>query len=147
MSQSIAHEVPAVNDGRGYYEQVLGDTPEQLITRIHQGFRFSELDALRERLGLSAREMSHLINVPERTLARRRQSGRLSPLESERVLRFERLFALVAEMLRGEEGVQRWLKSPKSALGGKTPLEYADTEVGAREVENLIGRIRHGVFA
>jgi putative toxin-antitoxin system antitoxin component (TIGR02293 family) len=40
-----------------------------------------------------------------------------------------------------------WLKSPQKALGGKTPLEYSDTEPGAREVEDLLGRLEHGVFS
>ena len=146
MNSSTMSEAIAVGERQGSYEHLLRVSPEQLITRIHQGFRYAELDALRDRLGLSARDMSNLINIPERTLARRRQSGRLSPVESERVLRLERLFALAAGMLRDEEAVQRWLNAPKKALGGKTPLTYADTEVGAREVENLIGRLRHGVF-
>ena len=41
---------------------------------------------------------------------------------------------------------QAWFNSPQLALGGKTPLDYADTELGAREVENLLNRIGHGVF-
>jgi len=32
-------------------------------------------------------------------------------------------------------------------LGGETPLEYAETEVGAREVEDLLGRIEYGVYS
>ena len=146
MSSSMVSGVTMVRDRPGVYDHLLQVSPEQLITRIHQGLRFAELDALRGRLGLSARAMSSLINIPERTLARRRQSGRLSSVESERVLRLERLFALVAGMLRDDDAVQRWLNAPKKALAGKTPLQYAETEVGAREVENLIGRLRHGVF-
>ena len=146
MSSSMVSGVTMVRDRPGVYDHLLQVSPEQLITRIHQGLRFAELDALRGRLGLSVRAMSSLINIPERTLARRRQSGRLSSVESERVLRLERLFALVAGMLRDDDAVQRWLNAPKKALAGNTPLQYAETEVGAREVENLIGRLRHGVF-
>ena len=146
MSSSMVSGVTMVRDRPGVYDHLLQVSPEQLITRIHQGLRFAELDTLRDRLGLSARAMSSLINIPERTLVRRRQSGRLSSVESERVLRLERLFALVAGMLRDDDAVQRWLNAPKKALAGKTPLQYAETEVGAREVENLIGRLRHGVF-
>jgi uncharacterized protein (DUF2384 family) len=32
-------------------------------------------------------------------------------------------------------------------LGDVAPLEMAATETGAREVENLIGRLEHGVFS
>ncbi len=32
------------------------------------------------------------------------------------------------------------------ALAGRKPIEFARTEVGAREVEDLIGRLEYGVF-
>ena len=44
------------------------------------------------------------------------------------------------------KGAKRWLRAPKLALGGKTPLDLASTETGARQVEDLIGRLEHGVF-
>ena len=40
-----------------------------------------------------------------------------------------------------------WLGSPQVGLGGAVPLDYAETEVGAREVEDLLGRIDHNVYA
>jgi uncharacterized protein (DUF2384 family) len=36
--------------------------------------------------------------------------------------------------------------SPQRALGGAVPVDIAKTEVGAREIENIIGRLEHGVF-
>ena len=37
--------------------------------------------------------------------------------------------------------------SPKKALDRQTPLLYARSELGAREVEDLIGRLDHGIFS
>jgi len=45
------------------------------------------------------------------------------------------------------EAGRRWLTSRQFGLGGAVPLEYAETEVGAREVEDLLGRIEHGVYS
>ena len=45
------------------------------------------------------------------------------------------------------ENGRRWLASPQVGLGGAIPLEFAETEVGAREVENLLGRIEYGVYS
>lgn len=57
-----------------------------------------------------------------------------------------RLVALATDMFHGDgEAAQQWLKSPAHAFKGETPLEHAQTEYGTREVENLIGRIRHGI--
>jgi uncharacterized protein (DUF2384 family) len=38
----------------------------------------------------------------------------------------------------------RWLKRPNRALGGLAPVSALDTEVGARQVENILGRIAYG---
>ena len=46
----------------------------------------------------------------------------------------------------GEAAARDWLAKPARALDGETPIEHADTEAGAREVENLIGRLEHGVY-
>jgi putative toxin-antitoxin system antitoxin component (TIGR02293 family) len=51
------------------------------------------------------------------------------------------------EVLESEEGARRWLNSPQVGLGGEIPLDYAQTEVGAREVEDLLGRIEFGVYS
>ena len=126
---------------------VLRETPEELIARVRVGFGYREFEFMQEHLELSLRDLARLIQIPERTLTRRKQAGRLAPDESERLLRLERLLALAEEMFCDVDEAVRWLKTPKSALGGNVPLEYAATEVGAREVENLIGRIRHGVFS
>ncbi len=127
--------------------KVLQTPAPQLVERVRRGLPFAELEALREPLGMSLQELAAYVGIPSRTLVRRRQAGRLDPAESERVLRIERLLALATEMLRDVARARDWLKSPKTALAGQRPLDYADTEVGAREVEQLIGRLRHGVFS
>jgi putative toxin-antitoxin system antitoxin component (TIGR02293 family) len=121
--------------------------PAEAITRIKQGVRLTEFRGLAERLDLPEGRLAVVLHINPRTLARRKAAGRLDTLESERVYRLERLVALATEMLRDEARARDWLKTPKRALDGATPLEYAETEVGAREVERLIDQVRHGVFA
>ena len=61
---------------------------------------------------------------------------------------YERVFDRALELFEGDSrAAERWLSSPKAALGGAVPSELAKTEAGAREVEALIGRIEHGVFS
>ena len=61
---------------------------------------------------------------------------------------YERVFGRALELFEGDsQAAERWLSSPRAALGGATPLELAKTEAGAREVEALIGRLEHGVFS
>jgi putative toxin-antitoxin system antitoxin component (TIGR02293 family) len=51
------------------------------------------------------------------------------------------------ELMESEESARQWLASPQFGLGGAVPLDYAETEIGAREVEDLLGRIEYGVYA
>ena len=59
-----------------------------------------------------------------------------------------RVFARAIELFEGDDrAARRWLSAPQRALGGAVPLTLAKTEVGAREVERLVGRLEHGVFS
>jgi len=119
-----------------------------LIQQIETGFPFAALLRLESNTGLDLTTLSNLIGIPERTLARRKVAGKLSPEESERLLRIASVFEKAVDLFHGDvESAVRWLTNPKKALGYQQPLTYARTELGAREVENLIGRIGHGVFS
>jgi putative toxin-antitoxin system antitoxin component (TIGR02293 family) len=97
---------------------------------------------------MSIPALASLIGVPERTLARRRAAGRLAPEESERLLRIAGIFEKAVDLFEGDvPAAVRWITAPRKALDNHSPLAYSRTEPGAREVENLIGRLEHGVFS
>jgi putative toxin-antitoxin system antitoxin component (TIGR02293 family) len=103
---------------------------------------------LAKRLGLSQERLSELIYLPKRTLRRRVEEREvLKQDESERVLRLLRLYDRAVEVFADEERAARWFSSHPKALGGKTPLEFMKTEPGARWIEEVLGRIEHGVFS
>jgi len=121
--------------------------PSQLIHRIQKGLRFSELEALQKQLDLPLDELASKLSISRATLHRRKNAGRLSPDESDKVMRFSRLLEHAADVFGNVERGRAWLKFPQYGLGGVVPLEYAKTEVGAREVDNLLGRIDYGVYS
>lgn len=90
------------------------------------------------------RAMMHRI-VPEATYKRRRD--RLSPAESERTERLARVVAMAEEVWEDREQARRFLTSPHPEIGGKTPLEAALTELGARQAEEVMARILYGLPA
>ena len=51
---------------------------------------------------------------------------------------------MAKQYLGDDETATQWLKRPNRALGGKIPLDSVDTELGARTVENILGRIAYG---
>jgi putative toxin-antitoxin system antitoxin component (TIGR02293 family) len=118
-----------------------------LIRLLKMGLPFSALARLRARMDSSAAEIAIRVTIPMRTLARRKKEGRFLPAESERLFRIASLFDRAAEVLGDLEAARRWFRTPAKAFEGKTPLEYADTEIGAREVEDLLGRLEEGVFS
>ena len=121
--------------------------PTQLIHRIQKGLRFSELEALQKQLDLPLDQLASKLSISRATLHRRKNAGRLSPDESDKVMRFSRLLEHAADVFGNVERGRAWLKFPQYGLGGVVPLEYAKTEVGAREVDNLLGRIDYGVYS
>lgn len=106
-----------------------------------------EFDALQQMLGIHPEELASHLAISRSTLVRRRKAGRLDAQESDRLLRYARIYANASEALGSREAATEWLKTPARALAFKTPLAFCDTETGAREVERLLGRIEHGVFS
>lgn len=71
---------------------------------------------------------------------------RLTQDEGERVVRFARLRELAEDVVGSEDAARAWLLAPQRGLGGAIPLDHASTEIGAREVEDLLWRIGNGVI-
>jgi putative toxin-antitoxin system antitoxin component (TIGR02293 family) len=129
----------------------LGIATDDAVKRVHQvraGFSFKILAKFQKATNLPWTEISRFVAIPQRTLTRRQSQGKLQADESDRVLRASSIFDMAVDLFEGDTAeARRWLQSPQGALGGEAPLDFASTEVGAREVENLIGRLEHGVFA
>lgn len=135
-------------------EAALGERPGEAldspvtIAAIRRGLPVGEFEELREMLGLTSEAMATKIGISPATLARRRQAREpLDPAHSDRVVRFARLYWQAAAFFDFNEAAAReWLKRPQRAFDGETPLDYAETEAGAREVEHVLGRLEQGVY-
>ena len=125
---------------------VKADNTDQLITQLKKGLSTASFDMLKQHLNISENVLSKIVQIPKRTLDRRRKKGKLRTDESERVLRLAQVYDMAFNVFGAQKKAQSWLKKPARGLGGKIPLEYADTDLGAHEVLNLLGRIDHGVF-
>jgi len=135
---------PAGKPGRAVAESL---TPSRIIESIQNGLPIRELDDLQASLGVEIGKLASMLGISKATLHRRKAQGRLDPAESDRVLRFARLIGKAVTVFGGIAQARQWLNSPQFGLGGAVPLDYAETEPGAREVENLLGRIEYGVYS
>jgi putative toxin-antitoxin system antitoxin component (TIGR02293 family) len=97
--------------------------------------------------GYSEDEIFALV-VPKRTFARRKAANeRLTVEETDKAMRLERIAVQAERVFGAADKAHRWLREPKRALQGETPLAYLASEAGARVVEEMLYRIEYGMFA
>ena len=118
-----------------------------LIEAITDGLPASLARELAQKLNVTLEDMAGLLRLNPRTLQRRLEEGLLNLTESERLWELSRLFYRAVDVLESEAGAVHWFKNPIQALGWATPLAYARTAVGLRELDNILGRIEHGVYS
>ncbi len=86
--------------------------------------------------------------VARRTLKRRQAAAQpLDLAESDRFVRLVRLVAAANDTFGDRQKAFAWMTRENRALEGRTPLSLAETDLGARSVETLLGRIGHGIAA
>lgn len=122
-------------------------TFDDLRQRVEEGLRYESVDALSSKLKIGPRTMRTILRLPERTLARRKNERRLRPDESDRLMRIGRIATLAEVTLGSREKAATWLKKSNRALGNRAPLDRLDTDLGSREVEDLLLRIASGVYS
>ena len=120
----------------------------ELAEMIRKGLPSGSLIVLGEKLDLKNAALSRNLGIPQRTLTRRlSRHSRLTAAESDRAVRLARVYATAVEMIGDEDKAAKWLQTPNRALGGEVPINQVDTDLGAREVENVLGRIAYGVYS
>ncbi len=120
----------------------------ELLAKVEAGFPYKTFERFQRNIDLQLEELARLVRITVRTLSRRREAGRLTAEESDRLLRASRVFGKALALFEGDaEAARAWFSAPAPALENRTPQDVSTTEVGAREVENLIGRLEHGVFS
>jgi putative toxin-antitoxin system antitoxin component (TIGR02293 family) len=123
-------------------------TVDNLIKVLEAGLPVTELADLQASLAVSTERLAPMLGISKAMFLRCNDAGnKLNTSASDRVVRFARLLGKAVKVFGDMEDAKQWLNSPQLGLGGAVPLNYAKTEVGAREVENLLGRIEYGVYS
>ena len=143
---------------------LIGTSEEQRIARVMEigagpgvtsmgelvraGLPFSAFKTLEGKLEVTQNQLADFLSITNTTLARRRKEKRLNTEESDRLIRYARLLTQAQEMMAGDQAAaSRWLNEPHPLLDDESPLEHAVTELGARDVEDLITRVQFGVYS
>ena len=117
------------------------------VSVIRRGISSAAVDSLSKTLRVTHSELAVALDIPERTLARRKKEGRLNSEESAKLVRLARVVKRAEDVFENLDAALDWLKSPNATLSGQTPLSLLDTDIGAESVMDTLGRIAHGVFA
>jgi len=118
------------------------------VRQIKHGLSYQKLVQFQHTSRLPMESIARAIHLPKRTMVRRKKSRKLSQDESERLVRLSLVFEKATNLFEGNKAAAiAWLSAPCKALGQLAPLAVAETELGARAVEDLIGQLEHGVFA
>jgi putative toxin-antitoxin system antitoxin component (TIGR02293 family) len=116
---------------------------------IMAGFRTHLVAEVAQRFGISPAAMAERIGVSRSTFHRKqKEDALLTGHESDALARHAGLLTQAIAVFDGDEDAARqWLNCPQIGLGNAIPLECAQTSLGFREVEKLLTRIDHGVYA
>jgi len=120
----------------------------KLIDAVKAGLPYRALLDLLAAFQVSRSELGQALLIAPSTMSRGKTGGYLRPDESDRVVRLARVLALAISMMCGDQkSAATWMRAPRDVLNGESPLLRSATKVGVRDVEDLIGRIRNGVFS
>jgi len=115
------------------------------VDLVRTGLPYQAMRCLVSELALSLTQVQSVLQLSPRSL-QRRKAARLTPVESERVLRLARVAAHANDVLGDRAAALRWLTRPNRALAGEVPLRLLDTDVGAEEVMEVLDRALYGVY-
>jgi putative toxin-antitoxin system antitoxin component (TIGR02293 family) len=143
--QSLIEAICAKLGGR----RVLGReivSEAELAAAVSVGIPLAAIEAVRN-ARFSDREIEYFV-IPGRT--RRHREARKAALtvdESDRLVRLTRVQSLAEDVFIDPEKANEWLRLPLPILDGRAPLDLARTEIGARIIEQLLGKIAWGAAA
>ncbi|HUX79402.1 MAG TPA: antitoxin Xre/MbcA/ParS toxin-binding domain-containing protein [Alphaproteobacteria bacterium] len=115
-----------------------------LVDLVHKGLPSASASFVLKNGVLSKAEFYKLI-ASDRTFARRLHEKKLSSTESDKLTRFIRVRAFAADVFGDEKEADLWLREKNLLLNNNRPLDMLDTDSGSQLVENILGRIAHGI--
>jgi len=118
-----------------------------LIAVSRKGISASQLNSLQQSTGLDNAQLARILQITTRTLQNKKGSDLHSISVSEKALKLSQLYQNGYATFGDKPRFKAWMRSPVLALNNKTPLSYLDTLFGFELVEQVLGRIAHGIIS
>ncbi len=120
------------------------------VTVTRRGVAVGEAIETMRAWSIPAARFAAILGCSERKWSRVRAGDRnlrLSPTESDRLLRTRQLFEHAVRVFDDDKDAGTWLSAPNDALSGESPLALLDTDAGVRLVDDVLTRLEFGVYA
>ncbi len=93
-------------------------------------------------------DVTRAVGVSLRTVQRRTKTPatRLSQEQSGRTWKFAEILARATEVFGDQAEAEQWLARPAMALDERRPLDLLSSPAGVEMVEQVLGRLEHGVY-
>jgi putative toxin-antitoxin system antitoxin component (TIGR02293 family) len=121
-------------------------TPYTVIDKSRQGMLRTEADTVAQLAGLTDIELARILNMSIRNLHRLKADDKLARDASERLLLLTNLLQHGLDVFDEDaQTLAEWLRSPIRELNTQSPLSLLDTTTGFGLVDDVLGRIEHGI--
>ena len=120
-------------------------SPQNLAERVREGLPFAALAAVMEQYAISRDVLCDILHLSRRNFLRRKEQKRLAPDESDRLYRLARVLAHANRVFEDPDESADWIQTPNISLGKQQPLTLLDTDIGVQQVDQVLGRIEHGI--
>lgn len=139
MPSSPAPSSSAIPPGKG------PPTPpiDEVVARLSEELSLKELWRIASRIGMSAEQFENLTEVSPHKLRRGRGGEeKIDRAKNEPILRCAKVFRRVVALCNKDETAARsWLNAPAPVLKNRKPIEVAETNPGAKNVEALVAQL------
>jgi len=119
--------------------------PEDLAERVREGLPFAALAAVMDQYGIARDVLCDILHLSPRNFLRRKEQKRLASDESDRLYRLARVLAHANRVFEDADESADWIHAPNMSLGKQQPLTLLDTDIGVQQVDQVLGRIEHGI--
>jgi putative toxin-antitoxin system antitoxin component (TIGR02293 family) len=122
-------------------------SPLDLIELGARGIYKRQIKHLAGVLCVTSASLAAMLAITPRTIQRHPEEKRFDRVVSERAIKLAMLAVRGIRVFGNKDEFCSWLQSPAIALGNRTPLSLLSSAIGLGMVEDVLGRIEHGVYS
>lgn len=117
----------------------------EMIALVKTGIQAKSLDSILTFSGLTDKELVDILPISKRQLNRYTPNHKLNKEITAHLLQIIELFQKGFRLF-GEQKFKLWIRTHNKVLDAK-PIDIMDTSIGIEFIEDVIGRIEHGVYS